>query len=772
MPRATSGLKQANSARALRADQAPSGGAGAEAQVCDELLVHTFGVGHGDCTLLEAKQNKRVSFRLLCDAGADLPHALVDFLKKNRREASNNDIDIAILSHVDSDHQGGFHDLFQDHSISIGEFWGPCLPAFRRLKWLFAPRVERAVERASKLENALAGRKVPVIYPMEHYTQTAAAGMVTLSVISPAPRLIRRLLSASGEGLSDLLTSSPLPLEWLIAQSSDAEESDNQADMQALFEGRSFLSPHDFGPNVPNARADRELLFNAAAERAGAAWEPNFFGNSVLNDTSLVVVVDVLLDGRHRRRVLLSGDQENWNYIAAKHPAGLGVDVLKVPHHGGRVYLGDKREAMEQMYLWLRPRIAVVSARGHHNLPRIQWRNAIRAVGATLLCPNARGMEPITAASGLDNHRSCFDSYQCKSSSQREVTTLRLTGATESSDAPACVQGTAHRGVAPIVVLEQRLIEPDEAFVRWTRMEIERQARWIRGKLDVRHEQFKDAATKAKEPCFAAMRASAMPWKQLEAMARADGNHPLVADPEPVVKLAVSRQIAWVTSESRFGANSFCRPVGEVEYTKVLRWLAAMPHIILSIPRYDTLQAEGGDKLGLLDATDTYGLSCLIAGRLFTPLEFVEREIFPRLKVDLLSKFSARACRADDPERWLDSNGASALLHLYHHETAVPDVFSDEWKDKLWNGRDLNEEKLKFVLKRAGDSVLVPISESKHATNGFNVLPEEFKGFLRQYSHDWNVRHVKGGAFPVAFAKACWTGLWNADQRISNSRLT
>lgn len=173
---------------------------------------------------------------------------------------------------------------------------------------------------------------------------------------------------------------------------------------------------------------------------ASGSQEPQFLGNAVLNDTSVVIVVDVLLDGKHRRRILLSGDQENSN-IAAKHPAGLGVDVLKTPHHGGRLYLDDKREAMEQVYLWLRPRIAIVSARGVHSLPRLAFREIARAVGTTLSFTNERAREEIFSDLPRPD-TSCFKTFACGSSEQRAQTTLSLTSTRESVNAAACLQAS------------------------------------------------------------------------------------------------------------------------------------------------------------------------------------------------------------------------------------------------------------------------------------------------------------------------------------------
>lgn len=744
----------------------PSTAEASQASPVDELLVHSFGVGHGDCTLLEVLHAGKVGFRLLYDAGSREPVELVKYLEANRRDPPLKDIDIVVLSHVDNDHQGGLHWLFKNHDISLGEFWGPCLPAFRRLKWLFAPRVEKAVDRASELEELLTARNVPVAYPMEHYTHTTASGAVTLTVISPAPRLIRRLFAANAVGISELLTASPVPLEWLVAGASYDEDPDNQTQADDLFRDRTHLGPQDFQSRMPGPNGvDQAQLTQEAAERAGHEWEPEFFGNSVLNDTSVVVVVDVLLDGKHRRRVLLSGDQENWTYIAARHPAGLGVDVLKVPHHGGRVYLGDKREAMEQMYLWLRPRIAMVSAKGLHGLPRNRFRDAVRAVGTTLLCPNCRQVERITAPPLADERTSCFSAYNCGAVAQRQRTTLSLTAANENSDSAACLQGQGHRGVAPIVVLEQRLIEPDEAFVRWTRTETEKQARWIRKKLDDRRAQFLEAIGRATNPTLAATRCAPVKWTHLEALARAEGHHHLVADPGPVLKYAASRQLVW-SSETRYGSNcpdELCRPLSDTEYEGVLRWLLGIPHLVLSVSSFDWDWAESDNRLALLDASDMFGLCSVVAGKLSIPRVFVERELLPRFKVAIAAAFSARACNGREAHRPVSPETSKVLLHLYRRDLAVPDIFDSSWRAHIWDSSyELNESGMKFIVEQATDNVLISIKERQHSDSGLAADWGMFETLFERFDLKRELPKVEEGAFLKAFSQAMWKDLWKA----------
>ncbi|MBL0456372.1 MBL fold metallo-hydrolase [Aeromonas enteropelogenes] len=90
----------------------------------DRIDVITFGVGHGDCQLIEFRQKGEVSFRLLYDGGIKLSEELVSYIM-NERRTNNVDLDIVVLSHVDADHRKGINELLKNNDISIGEVWLP-----------------------------------------------------------------------------------------------------------------------------------------------------------------------------------------------------------------------------------------------------------------------------------------------------------------------------------------------------------------------------------------------------------------------------------------------------------------------------------------------------------------------------------------------------------------------------------------------------------------------------------------------------------------------
>lgn len=688
----------------------------------DEVLFHSFGVGHGDCSLIEFKVQGVVEFRLLCDAGEALPDALLKHLTDTPHRNGGGHIDVAILTHVDNDHQGGFPALFSEKGLSVGEYWGPCLPAFGRLRWLFPRRVQTAVERGSEIEKLAEARGTPVIYPFEGHNATFCDRRVTVSVISPAPRLIRQLAEGSASSVRSLLTAPLFPLQWLITGASlDAGEDHNEL-ISTRFDGRVHLAPEDFDDDYRENPIRAQNHVNAEArERMGDAFEPDFFGNGVLNNTSLVVMVELLLDGHRRRRILLTGDQENWSYIASKYPVGLGIDLLKVPHHGGNVYLADTADshAIEQTYLWLRPQIACVSAEGRYRLPHVRVREALRQAGSTLMCPNTRTFEPIAPNAQYIEGPSCYTAYSCNAGGrkQSQSLTVRMSANSESADAAACLQGTARAGVSPIVVHTQRIVEPDEAFVRWTRAEIDKQAKWIKRCLDERHQEFLENLKKSSTPRRACLENRGITWSAIEAQAIAAGHHHLLADPHPVRKRITA--LGWMlTSEPKHKEwyqghdTRFYRAPSTKELAAALDWVANVPNIFLVVHQDAKKFMSTGDRRALLLEGDYEGLLILLALRLKMPLAMIKSWILPQVIERLLTSHELRICL--NHRRY--SRGE--LVHLVKGSVAVPDLGSDTWIEMLEEKLGWDEELLTFLDSQDDSIVLASAVCSEYLGSG------------------------------------------------------
>jgi beta-lactamase superfamily II metal-dependent hydrolase len=729
--------------------------------VADEFVVSSFGVKHGDCTLVEYISARVVRFRLLCDAGAVAPPALFAHLTKTPHERGAGFIDVVVLTHVDHDHQGGLPAVFGEPGVEVGEYWGPCLPAFKRLRWLFQKRVFDAIDKAAELEQVVLTNNVPVLYPLEGHVKTTKDRRVTVSVISPAPRLIHELAYGGNTAVRTLVTNSPLPMEWLITGSELEVAVEGQG--APGFNSRTYLGPEDFPGPLADVRLESPDDLQAQAVVGGSALaEPDFFGNHVLNDTSLALVIDVLLDGKRRRRVLLTGDQENWSYIASRYPTGLGVDILKVPHHGGKVFLADKQEenAIEQMYLWLRPRVAVVSAMGQHKLPHVRTRDALRQAGATLFCPNTRGFEPLSSDAVLTDSPCCFDAYGCRqrTTKQSEVVAVRLSGESANAQVPACLQGTLHHGPAPIVVQTQRIVEPDETFVRWTRTEVEKQADWIRERLRERHAEFEQRVRDNPSDAQSLLEGHVgVDWSELETLARAKGHLHLVTDPEPVVRFAVaSGRILRTSPKSWSSAKeaAYYIPPIEADVKAVRRWVRSIPHLIFTSPKIDEASIRSGNRFLALKACNMEPLARIAAYMLDMPLDFVIDSVMPQVIVDLASEFDARVCRADEPYGAF-RDGVKAILHLYKANPEVPDLFNKEWLDGYWNAD--SQRRLEFVLKAASGGSFVSVGTDLRGRRDHEAFA---RFFPTKPEYSYGSCRYPPGWFLGSFAGAEWTPAW------------
>lgn len=300
-------------------------------------------VNHGDAILIDWRGPDR-RWTCLIDGGKRAIKG--DPVGVALRDLSVEKIDLMIASHLDSDHVAGLCAIAR--RTQVDTYWGPALPAFRRHRWLFGARCQEALERGEELESILVEKGTTIMYPMEGYRSRVPDGP-TIEIASPAGRLIHRLLTR--DDVSELFTSSPMSLGWLLQPEEDEEDEEEPLPRVQLRSriATGALEPNDIPPELAaevDARGDARALAEEWAR--SARLEPEFFGDPVFNDTSLVVWME-LPTGARRHRLLLPGDQENWTYLYARHPRGLQADVLKASHHGGRVYLENDETHEELM---------------------------------------------------------------------------------------------------------------------------------------------------------------------------------------------------------------------------------------------------------------------------------------------------------------------------------------------------------------------------------------------------------------------------------------
>jgi len=445
----------------------------------NQLVYKQLAVGHGDAAILQWQAANRDTFTLLIDGGISIGKCVI---QDALNEAGVDKIDLAVLTHTDSDHVNGLLALVEENNVSISEYWGPYLPAFERYSWLFPKRVKGGLDKARKIENLLKDRGTRILYPVDGFQKEADSGYFKVQVISPAPRLIERLL-LSDDAL-ELFTSPNSQLGWLL-DDDGADFTQESRDIRFALE-KGYLRPGEARalPGRPDNKTKQ-----AVSELSKT--DPNFFGNSILNNTSIVILIDAQI-GEKPYRLLFTGDLENFTYLAGKYPLGLACDIVKAPHHGSWSYIesatnASPDKAMDEVWQWLRPRAVLVSAKGKHRLPRPQFRDSCTRYGASLFCTNQRRKEVLfeKEVNSLGPLPSCFETFNCGQSEQETVTLLFSEDGVDASK-QACKSG-ANLGVVPIIQMRQHIIHPSPIVDKLTEGELTKHVSWLKKELKNYH---------------------------------------------------------------------------------------------------------------------------------------------------------------------------------------------------------------------------------------------------------------------------------------------
>jgi beta-lactamase superfamily II metal-dependent hydrolase len=435
----------------------------------NELKVTTLGIGHGDAILLQATFDKKL-WTCLIDGGSSLS-ALESALDRHKV----NNIDLLILSHLDTDHIGGLIGITQKRKIH--QYWGPCLPAFERHLWLFGKRGQDAINRGLQLENELESQKVSILYPLEGYESEPANSPLHISVLSPPARLIRHILTS--DDISSLSTSSTMPLGWLLEVETFPIEQSNELEILGSVLRGNVLSPTD----LINFRHSSVTKNNNDIQKDWSSknkLDPEFFGDSILNNTSIVVYIEYKGDSQNYR-LLFPGDQENWTYLFARHPRGLLTDVVKASHHGGRVYV-ESKIAYDEFFSFTRPKVTLVSGNGQHKLPRHEMRESAVRWGSAVFCTSKRTVENVIGSSA--NSVSCHANNQCSKDTQDVTIMLNSQGI--KGTPIACHSGFGTQ-VTPIIQIQQHIVNPSTVVNQLFENELRRHIEWIKKQLERIH---------------------------------------------------------------------------------------------------------------------------------------------------------------------------------------------------------------------------------------------------------------------------------------------
>ncbi len=569
----------------------------------DELRVTALGIGHGDSILLQWC-DRGCQWTCLVDGGQS-----PDRLNQRLDSANVETIDLLVLTHLDTDHVGGLGGIASRRRVR--SFWGPALAAFERHLWLFGQRGVEAIERGRALEDSLKAAKVDICYPLEGYTSSPHDNAVKLTVMSPPARLVRRLLV--GDDVAGLFSHPSMPLGWLLDTEPPASEQGEVLGRLDASLSRDFLEPSDLSA-MPTGSGGSPSEQKSLAEEwsAESGADPEFFGDSVLNNTSLVLYLEARTNGR-LHRVLLPGDQENWTYLLGKNPRGIQADVLKGSHHGGRVYL-EADLALDEVFSTIQPRVVLFSGNGQHGLPRTAVREAAIRWGATVACTCSRNAEFCGPAP--TEVECCHAVYSCGRS---QDVALVLDAKGIRSDRPACHSGLG-RQPGRVVDVRQHIVDPSPLLSHLAENELRRHILWVQRKLKNIHTERVRLA-----PGFVQ---GSMPvsGEDLATLAREERRHLSVPHLEEVLSCGMRAGSFWSSTHSRaHGASHAYALPSSGDIANLLEMISEKAMLLFPKP----VGRVGLDRDSLVNGLELEALQSYADAAIHFPEEMFREAIWP-----------------------------------------------------------------------------------------------------------------------------------------------
>lgn len=574
------------------------------------LKLELINVGHGDALLLHWQPKLGNPSTILVDGG---PSGGAIRVKETLDKLKATQIDLMVLTHCDADHVDGLlaYAKMKD-ALPIQRYWGPCVPAFRRHAWLFPGRVASGIDKTVALQKALPA-SCAISWPVEGATWTSPDGDLLLRVFSPPGRLIERLLV--GDDSLSLFMEQPMPLGWLLAGTEQrTDDEDPYADLRFAI-STTEITP-DRVTNLPEVQRQAPTD-DIAKEAAANGIEPEFFGNSVLNNTSIVLLVEART-GVRTQRFLLTGDLENFTYLMARHPMGLGCEIVKVPHHGSHSYV-DRDVAYDAVWQWMRPRAALVSANGKHGLPRREFREAALRYGTTLFCTSRRTREIVTGQATED---CCKIQYACN---HQAPVSLTISAQGIQSEGIACARGNLS-GVMPVIEVRQHIVDPSPILSIMAEAEIRKHidwaTNWLRATLSERQSRPVDADL----PPIAV--------KTISKAASAAGRVAAANEMELILERAARSGRVWLSPSDRYRRNDrmvWIMP-SKQEIKEFEDWIDGFVVIQLAISE----RHAGAAREELLYAADTTWLAKHFAEEFAYPKAMFGDALWPLLVSYLL----------------------------------------------------------------------------------------------------------------------------------------
>ncbi|WP_224037369.1 ComEC/Rec2 family competence protein [Clostridium gelidum] len=445
-----------------------------------KLNIEFLNVGHGDCSIIKWNTGtEKKSWICVIDAGKEKKQIEKYLLDKKIYE-----IDLAITSHFDLDHIGGFINL--DNKIKIKEYWSPYTPAFKKNTWLFGKRIQESIQRAEDLEAELKSKGTILFSPVEDFIYSPVQGL-RIRVLSPAYKIYEELLSNKDKRF--LIENYPTPLNWLIENSEEYNDEDNiNISLRGLYDRTNHylikrnLSKENDELSVNIEKEDPESTEIIDGWSKKFKIEPEFFGNPLLNDTSIVLKVEAWIGSRWVS-ILFPGDIQNWLYLMAKRPNDLVSDIYKAAHHGSYMYI-EKEIKYDEVIQSIRPKLTIFSANGQYGLPRMKVRDAITRWSTAVACTQQKKCDFISLNESTSRNDCCQKNYLCSMDSKGVSVEIKRNGM--KINPPPCIR-SAYSSPIPIIQLEQHIVNDSKILTYLSEREIDKHLKWLKKKLDTIH---------------------------------------------------------------------------------------------------------------------------------------------------------------------------------------------------------------------------------------------------------------------------------------------
>jgi hypothetical protein len=304
--------------------------------------------------------------------------------------------------------------------------------------------------------------------------------------------------------------------------------------------------------------------------------------------------------------------------------------------------------------------------------------------------------------------------------------------------------------------LRQSVVSPSEAFVRWTRGEMENHGRWIKRRLiDLSNEQRSCIPPAAR--ITTSIQQHCVPWSSIEALARQDGRHGLVADPEPVFAFGRSQRLFWKARRQYGEAEKLYRLPNDTEWSQLSAWIASVPNVVLAIAIDDKTSPHALDRIALLQRGKWTVLAALVAAEIFVPVDLVTDEILPRLWLQLSQQFRAEVSK---PLGYSHTHRVLKLANL-RKTVPMPNLCASPWKERWESSRRIGEQNWQWLRDRSAVEVLLPdcLQRDKEGEFELDALWLEHVGVnVEKYSR-WRVTCDETN-FPGWFGGLGWQPLW------------